>query len=152
MKQKWKTEKIILLETQCDDITGQEAGYLIQRLIEKGALDALCIPAIMKKGRPGFLLQVLCKTENKTEMTELMFDETPTLGIREQILSRKILPRSNATYLTPHGFVRSKKRFWRGRTESIPEFDDLARLAEKKKVPFSRLKRVVIPQFHPPVK
>lgn len=140
MKQKWLTEKVVLLETQCDDITGQEAAYLIKRLIEKGALDALCLPVIMKKGRPGFLLQVLCKAEKKTALTELIFDETPTLGIRELPLSRKILPRSGATQRTPHGPVKAKKRFWRGRGESTPEFDDLALLAEKKKVSLRSLK------------
>lgn len=130
---KWKTETITVLETQLDDITGQEAGYLIQKLLDKGAYDALCIPVLMKKGRPGFLIQVLCKKGDRDFFCELLFDETPTLGIRFQKISRVILPRKKSYLKTPAGRVVAKTHVWRGKEFVIPEFDKLFQTARNKK-------------------
>ncbi|MDO8519170.1 MAG: DUF111 family protein [Deltaproteobacteria bacterium] len=122
---KWKTETITLLETQLDDITGQQVGYLIKKLLDAGALDAICIPVLMKKGRPGFLFQVLCRHKDKNKFCEFLFDETPTLGIRFQKISRVILPRKKT--ILPIGRLKAKSHIWRGKVITVPEFDEVFR-------------------------
>ena len=129
---KWQTQTVILLETQLDDITGQEVGYLLQKLLDVGALDAICIPVLMKKGRPGFLIQVLCVPKKRDFFCGLLFDETPTLGVRFQKINRFILPRRKTTLKTPLGILKAKSHTWKGKKIIVPEFDEVIRLARQK--------------------
>lgn len=138
---KLKTETVTLLETQVDDLTGQEAGYVLQRLIEAGALDALCIPVLMKKGRPGYLFQVLCRPKKKNRLCDVLFEETGTLGIRFQNLKRNILFRRKKILKTSYGLLEAKERLWKGNKLSVAEFDGLARIARKKKIPLKDIRR-----------
>ena len=137
----WKTETVALLETQLDDITGQEVGYLLQLLLDKGALDAVCIPILMKKGRPGYLIQVLCLPRKRDFFCELLFDETSTLGVRYQNLKRNILPRREAKLKTPYGPIRAKAHSWKGKSEVVPEFDALMHLAKRAGRPLQVIRR-----------
>ncbi len=138
--QKWKTQTVTLLETQLDDVTGQEVGYLLQKFLEEGALDAICIPILMKKGRPGFLIQVLCLPKMADSFCELFFEETPTLGIRLQKLQRRILPRRKKVLKTSLGSVKAKEHFWKNQAVAIPEFDELVRLSRQKKRPLLKIR------------
>ncbi len=135
------TETIFLLQTQCDDMTGQEISYLLSRLLDEGALDALAIPALMKKGRPGFLIQVLCKKEKKEKLFRLLFEETPTLGVREEKINRRILPRRSVFLKTSFGSLRAKEHFRNGKKEIVSEFDELAEMARRRKMPLRFLRQ-----------
>jgi len=73
---------IDILETNVDDVSGEVIAHAITLFFEAGARDASAIPIIMKKGRPGFLIRVICSGDRSVELAELMARELGTLGIR----------------------------------------------------------------------
>ena len=75
-------DTVDILETNIDDVSGEVIAYAITRFMEKGARDANAIPVIMKKGRPGFLIRVICTSDKSGELAELMAQELGTLGVR----------------------------------------------------------------------
>jgi hypothetical protein len=77
-----ETDTPVLLETNIDDMTPEIYGYLLDRLLEAGARDAYLTPLIMKKGRPGIQLSVLSDPDKVTPLSDLIFAETTTLGVR----------------------------------------------------------------------
>ncbi|MGZ4857668.1 MAG: nickel pincer cofactor biosynthesis protein LarC, partial [Methanobacteriaceae archaeon] len=93
-----KTDKISILETNLDDVTGEVLGHTFNRLLEVGALDVTVIPTITKKNRPGQLLRVFTRPSDCDTVAEAIIRETGTLGIRvmpyvhRNIASRKIVP------------------------------------------------------------
>ena len=130
-----RTDTLVLLETNIDDMTPEIYGYLIDRLLEAGARDAFLTPVIMKKGRPGIQLTVLADPNKETELTELIFSETTTLGIRRLPVQRHILERRTDTVQTPYGPIRVKIADIGGKQRITPEYDDCARIAREKQVP-----------------
>ena len=130
-----QTDTPVLLETNIDDMTPEIYGYLIDRLLEAGARDAFLTPVIMKKGRPGIQLTVLADPNKETELTELIFSETTTLGIRRLPVQRHILERRTDTVQTPYGPIRVKIADLGGKQRITPEYDDCARIAREKQVP-----------------
>jgi len=75
-------DTVDILETNVDDVSGEVIAHTITRCMEKGARDASAIPILMKKGRPGFLIRVICAQDTSAELAELMAQELGTLGIR----------------------------------------------------------------------
>ena len=130
-----RTDLPVLLETNIDDMTPEIYGYLIDRLLEAGARDAFLTPVIMKKGRPGIQLTVLADPNKETELTELIFSETTTLGIRRLPVQRHILERRTDTVQTPYGPIRVKIADIGGKQRVTPEYDDCARIAREQQVP-----------------
>ena len=130
-----RTDFPVLLETNIDDMTPEIYGYLIDRLLEAGARDAFLTPVIMKKGRPGIQLTVLADSNKETELTELIFSETTTLGIRRLPVQRHILERRTDTVQTPYGPIRVKISDIGGKQRVTPEYDDCARIAREQQVP-----------------
>ena len=130
-----QTDTPVLLETNIDDMTPEIYGYLIDRLLEAGARDAFLTPVIMKKGRPGIQLTVLADPNKETELTELIFSETTTLGIRRLPVQRHILERRTDTVQTPYGPIRVKIAEIGGKQRITPEYDDCARIAREQQVP-----------------
>ena len=86
-------ETISVLEANLDDLNPQVFGYVMERLLEEGALDVFGMPVQMKKNRPGTLLTVLCKPEDAGKLTQLIFTETTTLGVRQREEQRQTLAR-----------------------------------------------------------
>ena len=129
------TDTPILIETNIDDMTPEIYGYLIDRLLEKGARDAFLTPVIMKKGRPGIQLSVLADPHLETELTDFIFAETTTLGVRRIPVQRRMLERRSDTVETPFGAVRVKIAEVAGTQRITPEYDDCARIAREKNVP-----------------
>ena len=78
-----------MLEANIDDLNPQVFGYVMDRLLEEGALDAFGMPVQMKKNRPGMLLTVLCRPEDASKLTHLIFTETSTLGVRQREEKRR---------------------------------------------------------------
>lgn len=130
-----RTDAPILLETNIDDMSPEIYGYLIDRLFEAGARDAFLTPVIMKKGRPGIQLTVLADPNKETELTELIFLETTTLGIRRMPVQRHLLERHSDTLQTPFGPIRVKIATIGGKQRVSPEYDDCARIAREKHLP-----------------
>jgi len=129
-------ETITVLEANLDDLSPQVVGYVMEQLLEHGALDAFAIPAYMKKNRLGTLLTVLCRPEDASKLTQLLFRETSTLGIRQRVQQRHVLERRLETVRTPWGPVRVKIASVNGSVVNYaPEYEDCRRIALKHGVP-----------------
>ena len=134
-------EAVTELACNLDDMTPEDVGFALERLLEAGALDAWTAPIGMKKCRPGVLLSCLCRAADADAVRDAMFRWTTTLGIREYSPARTVLPRAERTAQTEHGPVRVKSAQFGGRTRQKPEYDDLARIARETGVPLSDLRR-----------
>jgi uncharacterized protein (DUF111 family) len=130
------TDTITVLEANLDDLNPQVFGYVMDRLFDEGALDAFGMPVQMKKNRPGALLTVLCKPENASKLTQLIFTETTTLGVRHRDEARQTLARRWESVGTPWGQVRIKIASMNGTvTNYAPEYEDCRRIAAENHVP-----------------
>ena len=85
--------RIFVIEANVDDMNPQLAGYVRERLQDTGALDVTLAPVYMKKDRPGLMISVLAKPEDREKLSELLFTETTTLGIRMYPVERRVLER-----------------------------------------------------------
>jgi uncharacterized protein (TIGR00299 family) protein len=127
-------ERICELRCNVDDMTGEEIGFAIERLLECGALDAFAVPVTMKKSRPATLLTVLCREEARASLTAALFRLTTTLGVRETLCARAALQRTQTTLETPCGTVRRKDSEGFGVSRRKYEYDDLARIAREREI------------------
>jgi pyridinium-3,5-bisthiocarboxylic acid mononucleotide nickel chelatase len=133
---KTKSETVSVLEANLDDLNPQVFGYVMDRLLEEGALDVFGMPVQMKKNRPGTLLTVLCKPEDAEKLAQLIFSETTTLGIRRREESRQTLARRWESVRTEWGEVRIKIASMNGTvTNYAPEYEDCRRIAAEHHVP-----------------
>ncbi len=133
---KTASETITVLDANLDDLNPQVFGYVMERLLEEGALDAFGMPVQMKKNRPGTLLTVLCKPEDASRLTQLIFTETTTLGVRRRDERRQALARRWENVGTPWGEVRIKIASMNGTvTNYAPEYEDCRRIAAEHHVP-----------------
>lgn len=124
-----KSEGIWELNCNVDDMTGEQIGFALDTLMERGALDVFTIPIGMKKSRPGILLTVLCKEADKEKLVSLIFKHTTTLGIREKFCTRYTLRRKVENVDTPYGVIRKKVSAGYGVRRSKYEYEDLAKAA-----------------------
>jgi uncharacterized protein (TIGR00299 family) protein len=133
---KIESDTIAMLEANLDDLNPQVFGYVMDRLFEEGALDAFAVPVQMKKNRPGTLLTVLCQPEDASRLTQLIFTETTTLGVRRREEMRQTLARKWESVPTPWGEVRIKIASINGTiTNYAPEYEDCRGIAAKHHVP-----------------
>ncbi|NLE88736.1 MAG: nickel pincer cofactor biosynthesis protein LarC, partial [Myxococcales bacterium] len=123
-----------LLEANLDDVTGEVAAQAVVTLLEQGALDAWVVPVTMKKGRPGIVLTALSTTRDAGRLSELILRETPSIGVRQTLVSRQELPRTVVDVLTPWGPVPVKVS-GRPPLRAKPEFDVCVRLSRERGVP-----------------
>ncbi len=133
---KTASETVAVLEANIDDLNPQVFGYVMDRLLEEGALDVFGMPVQMKKNRPGTLLTVLCKPEHASKLTQLIFTETTTLGVRQRDEMRQTLARRWENVRTQWGDVRIKIASMNGSiTNYAPEYEDCRRIATEHHVP-----------------
>jgi pyridinium-3,5-bisthiocarboxylic acid mononucleotide nickel chelatase len=133
-----KIERVILLETNLDDTTGEQVGYCQSRLWQSGALDVATTPLQMKKGRPGLLLRVQCRPEDAARLQEIIFDETTTLGLRRSTVERLTLQRRSVSVATPWGEVAGiVASLPDGRVRFAPEYEICAQVAEEAGLPLA---------------
>lgn len=132
-------EQLLLLESNIDDCSPQLMGNALEQLLAGGALDVALVPQQMKKNRPGVLLSVLCRPDAEQTVLKLIFDETPTLGVKRTIVERLSLPRREETIQTQYGPIRVKIAEWNGTERASPEYDDCRRAAKDFEVPLARV-------------
>ena len=134
------TEPMDVIETNIDDMTGELFGALFDRLFDAGALDVYVTPLLMKKGRPGHLLTVLCDPWKTAELVEILFAETTTFGVRTYRTQKHCLERESRTVKTPYGPVKVKIGTLGGKIVSIsPEYESCRKLAKSKRVPLKEI-------------
>ncbi len=127
-----ETDTVTQIETDLDDQSPEITGAVLDRLLNAGALDASLTPTHMKKNRPGARLTVLCEPGAASGLTDLIFAETSTFGVRFSQLQRLKLARRHENVATPYGEV-SVKLGYRGEQllQVSPEFESCKAVAEK---------------------
>jgi len=131
---------VIVLEANLDDMSPEVGGFVLEQALAAGALDVFYTPVQMKKNRPGLLLTVLCPPERAEALTQLVFEQTTTLGLRSYRAERRVLERTIETVETRLGPVRMKLARMNGRLLNVaPEYEDCQRLAREKSVPLKEV-------------
>lgn len=140
----YSDETVIVIETNIDDMNPQIFEYVMERLYKAGALDVYLTQVIMKKGRPGVKLTVLCNDKHKDDLIKIVLKETSTIGLRFYETKRKILQREIKTIDTELGKIRVKiSKFGDEVLKSTPEYEDCKRIAKKLNMPLIEvMKRV----------
>ena len=136
-----ETDKITELSLTVDDMTGEEIAFACERLFEAGAVDVYTRPVYMKKGRPGFLIDVLAKADDEEKITAAIFKYTSTLGIRQTVCERYILKRETQIIKTPYGPVRKKVSEGYGAHKEKYEYEDIARIASQAGLSMEQIKK-----------
>ena len=133
-------EQITVIEANIDDMNPQIYGYFAEKALATGALDVFAAPVQMKKNRPGMLVTLLCVPSDVDKLSDLLFAETTTIGLRSYEAHRRVLAREAVTVKTPHGDVRIKVARLNGHVlNAAPEFDDCRRVAEEHRVPLKQI-------------
>jgi len=141
-------ETITALEANLDDLNPQVFGYVMDKLLEAGALDVFGTAVQMKKNRPGTLLTVLGKPEDADHLTKIIFDETTTLGVRRRDEQRQVLARRWQSVSTRFGEVRMKIASMNGTvTNYAPEYEDCKRIAAEHRVPLKAVMQEAVLEY-----
>lgn len=138
-----KKDIIIKLECNIDDMTSEDIGYAMDTLLSKGALDVYTTSIGMKKNRPGHILTVLCKNEQKDMLVEALFKNTSTLGIREEEIKRYTLQRTIETVNTKFGEIRKKCAKGYGVSKEKFEYEDIAKIARDNDISPEEVRRSI---------
>jgi len=137
-------QKAVIIETNIDDMNPEIYEHVIDKLLKNGAMDAYLTPTIMKKNRPAIQITVVCREEDADKATDIIFEETTTLGIRRYSVERKIIDRKVVTVKTPYGQVEIKVGLYNGKTIKFkPEYDQCKKLANENHIPLNRVYEIV---------
>ncbi|HTR37376.1 MAG TPA: nickel pincer cofactor biosynthesis protein LarC [Bryobacteraceae bacterium] len=127
---------VSILEANIDDSSPQVLGYAMERMLEAGALDVTLESVLMKKNRPGTLVRVIARPEDREALAQLLFAETTTLGLRTYSAERRVKARHLVEVETPHGKVRMKIA---EDGSFAPEYEDCRKLALASGVPLKQI-------------
>jgi hypothetical protein len=130
-------EKITELICNLDDMTGEGIGFAINRLFNAGALEVFTSSIMMKKNRPAVMLTCVCREAQREEMLRLIFKHTSTIGIRENVLNRYVLDKTEKIVSTEYGDVRVKESKGYGVVKMKAEYDDLEKIALENNITIS---------------
>ncbi|MGH9949242.1 MAG: nickel pincer cofactor biosynthesis protein LarC [Pyrinomonadaceae bacterium] len=143
-----KVERLFLLEANLDDLSPQILGFVMERALEIGANDCWFTPIQMKKNRPAVLLSILCPQDIKGALLELIYSETTTLGIREQLIVRTELDREVESVNTKFGPIDVKVGLLNGHVvNAMPEYEQVRAAAITHRVPFSEVRDEALSQI-----
>ena len=134
-----QNQKIVVMETNIDDCSGEILGYTEEMLFENGALDVFYTPIFMKKNRPAYRLTVVCKEPDMQTLQNIIFRETTTIGIRYRFEYRTELEREQILIDTKYGTLKAKKVVNNGETYIYPEYESMKELAKKNDIPLKEL-------------
>lgn len=137
-------DEIIKLESNIDDCTGEALGYTMEKLMEAGARDVHYFPVFMKKNRPGYQLNVICKENQISQLQKIIFEETTSIGIRIQRMERSVLPRRIETRDTSMGEVQIKICSLPTGERIYPEHDSIARICKESGKSWQEVYRKII--------
>ena len=125
-----------MISCQIDDMNPEQYPHIMDRLLSMGASDVSLTPTIMKKGRPGVILDVLCDAKLLSRLADTILKETTTLGVRYHPVSRIMLERESVSFQSSLGPVTVKKAMLDGNlVKWKAEYEDCKALADKHKMP-----------------
>jgi uncharacterized protein (TIGR00299 family) protein len=143
-----QTERIVVLECEIDDMNPQIFGLVMDRLYAAGALEVFFASVQMKKNRPGTLLTILARPEQRPELTAIVFRETTTIGVRYHEVTRERLAREIVAVGTPLGTVRFKiARLGGAVVNAAPEFEDCLRIASERGMPVKDVQAAAVKAY-----
>lgn len=133
-----------MLECNLDDMNPESYTHVMDLLFAAGAADVFIIPLVMKKSRPGHMLCVLCAVDTVKTIKEILFTETTSIGLRENLVKKSMLRREQLKVGTKYGEVEVKRSFWNGRVvNEKPEFEQCRKLARVHGVTLEEIRKEV---------
>ncbi len=124
------SDRVWVLEANIDDCTGEALAYTLELLLKQGAKDAYYTPIYMKKGRPAYMLGVICDEDKLEQLEEIIFLNTTTIGIRRTEAQRSMLSREQKSVTTPYGEAIVKVCNFRNQCFYYPEYESIKKLCE----------------------
>jgi len=141
-------DPVFELQANIDDLSPEILGAAQERLFKAGALDVFLVPIQMKKNRPGTIITVLCRPNDREAMQEILFEETSTFGIRYQEMDRVTLEREMVQVETWAGVIQIKVGRRHGRVvQASPEFESCHRAARASQQPLKRIYEIALQTF-----
>ena len=132
-------DRVLVMETNMDDCTGEAMGFVMEELLEAGALDVFYTPIYMKKHRPAYQLSVICAPEKRQTMEELIFRHTTSIGLRVSEMQRTKLSRKIISLETPWGMADVKMCQYQNEIYYYPESDSILQLAKDNHISFTEM-------------
>ncbi len=133
--------QVVEMVADIDDMTPEALAHVAERLRADGARDVTVTPLHMKKGRTGMRLTVLCDVEHLSALADRTLNESSSIGVRYRMLGRVVLPRRIEQVQTEYGTINVKVVTRPdGRETAEPEFDDVARIALERDLPFATVR------------
>lgn len=140
-------EQIWKLESNVDDCSGEAMGYVLEKLLKNGARDVHYIPVFMKKNRPAYLLNVICREDKIALLEKIIFENTTTIGVRKYPVERTILPRQIKESDTSYGKVEVKVCILPDGTKRVyPEYESIRQICQKQEASYWEVYQDVIAQ------
>ncbi len=143
LQPQYERDDMMIVETNIDDMNPEFYPFVIEQLLEQGAHDAYLIPIIMKKGRPGILLSTLVEASKLDAITNLIYSQTSTIGLRIQKTGRVKLPRISREVSTSFGEVKVKEIHFGEKIRIVPEFEECKRIALEKGIPLMEVYKAI---------
>lgn len=140
-------DSIYKLESNIDDSTGEALGFVMERLIEAGARDVHYIPVYMKKNRPAYQLNVICKEEDIRKLEQIIFKETTTIGIRRIEMERTVLKREIKNILTSLGEAQVKVCKLDTGDRIYPEYSSITKLCKKHQISYQDVYNLIQKEY-----
>jgi len=142
------SDTVTVMETALDDLSPQVLAYVAETALARGALDVMLTPVIMKKGRPGTLLTLLCNPADSAALEQLILTETSTLGVRIRQERRSCLQRRHVPVTTPYGEIRIKIGSLGSETmNAAPEYEDCRAVAAKHHIAIKQVQQAAIAAY-----
>lgn len=139
---------IYKLETNIDDVTGENLGFVMERLMAAGARDVHYTPVFMKKNRPAYQLNVICSGDMIEKMERIIFRETTTIGIRRVAMERTVLPREIREFDTSVGTVKVKVCDIAGDRRYYPEYESVANICRQTDMSYGEIYHIILEECH----
>ena len=139
--------RIVKLEANIDDVTGEQLGYCMECLMRAGARDVSFVPIYMKKNRPAYELHVICDPAEVEQMEDIIFRETTTIGIRRCLMERHVMRREIQTVETEYGMAQVKVCSYGAIRKVYPEYGSVVELCRKSKQDFRKVYQAVCAKF-----
>lgn len=137
--------RAVFLEANIDDMNPEFYDHISDNLFRAGAADVFFTQIIMKKGRPGVILNVICEKGSENKLKEVIFTESTTIGMRSFEFNKDTLVREICKVNTIYGEVTVKRSFYGGKQVSVkPEYEECRKIASERNIPVKEVYNNII--------
>ena len=142
-----KSHSIYKLESNIDDCSGEALGYVVEKLLSEGARDVHFIPVFMKKNRPAYQLNVICREEDIEKFEQIIFEETTTIGIRKQKIEMTMLKTELKIIDTSLGKAQVKICDFKNEKRIYPEYNSIVEICKKSGKSYQEIYQFIINEY-----